>query len=341
MDTLKILGVDLAKNIFHLHGVDEKGQCVLRKRVSRGKLAETVVQLPQTVVAMEACSGAHYWARRFKKMGHEAKLIPPQYVRPYVKTNKNDYVDAEAIAEAGGRPHMRFVPIKGVAQHDIQTVHRVRERLVRQRVCLANEIRGLLQEYGIVIPQGRGQVGKHLMVILEGKNDELTSATREVFKDLLDELKGMDEKVKGYDKRIRAISRNDEVCQRIEAIEGVGPTTSTILVASVPDPTVFRNGRAFSAWLGLVPRHSGTGGKTRLGGISKRGNIYIRSLLIHGARSALLVEKNTRKGLWAKKLLERKGTQKAAVALANKTARIIWALMAKKEEYDRDYRLAA
>jgi transposase len=341
MKELKILGIDLAKNIFHLHGVDERGQCVLRKRVSRGKPAETLVRLPQTVVAMEACSGAHYWARKFVKMGHDAKLIPPQYVRPYVKTNKNDYVDAEAIAEACGRAHMRFVPIKGVAQHDIQTVHRVRERLVRQRVCLANEIRGLLQEYGIVIPQGRTQVRKHLMVILEDTENELTSGSREIFGDLLGELKVLDEQIKRYDKRVCVISRNDEVCQRIEKIEGVGPTTSTIIVASVPDPLVFKNGRAFSAWLGLVPRHSGTGGKTHLGKISKRGNIYIRSLLIHGARSALLVEKNTRKSLWARKLLERKGTQKAAVALANKTARIIWALMAKKEEYNKDYRMAA
>lgn len=341
METLKILGIDLAKNIFHLHGVNGRGGCILRKRISRGKLAETMVQLPRTLVVMEACAGAHYWARKFIQMGHDAKLIPPQYVRPYVKTNKNDYVDAEAIAEAGSRPHMRFVPIKGIAQQDVQVVHRVRERLVRQRVCLTNEIRGLLQEYGIVIPQGRSQVGKHLIGILEGENDELTSATRVVFKDLLGELKGMDEKVRGYDRRIRVMSRNDEVCQRIEKIEGVGPTTSTIIVASVPDPGVFRNGRAFSAWLGLVPRHCGTGGKNHLGGISKRGNIYIRSLLIHGARSALLVGQDTRKGRWAKKLLEKKGTQKTAVALANKTARIIWALMAKKEEYDGDYRMAA
>lgn len=341
MKSLKILGIDLAKNIFHLHGVDEKGVCVLKKRVLRRKLLETLIQVPQTLVAMEACSGASYWARQFRKMGHETKLIPPQYVRPFVKTNKNDETDAAAICEAASRCGMSEVAVKQVEHQDIQAIHRVRHRLVKQRVCLGNEIRGLIQEYGIVIPQGKSSIRKHVLLALEEADNDLSDRSRILFRELLEEMKELDERILCYDKQIRKISQDSELCQRLEKIEGVGPLTSTIFLASVPDPKVFKNGRSMSAWLGLVPRHWGTGGKNHLGKMSKRGNPYIRFLMIHGARSALLIRKETRKSRWAKSLLERKGHNKACVALANKTARIIWALMAKGTEYHKEDRLAA
>lgn len=341
MNTIKILAIDLAKNIFHLHGINEKGKCLLKKKVSRNKLAEEIAKLSKTIIAMEACAGANYWARKFIQMGHEVKIIAAQYVKPYVKTNKNDEADAQAIAEAASRAHMHFVPVKSVEQQDIQGIHRVRERLVKQRVCLVNEIRGLLQEYGLIIPQGRSNVSKHIRLFLEEADNSLSDRARVLFADLSEELSELDKKIQGYDLQLKQVSRSSEVCQRLEKIEGVGPITSTALICAVGDAKAFKNGRCFSAWLGLVPRQHSSGGKSNLGKISKRGNVYLRTLLIHGARSALISGRSTEKGRWAKGLLEKKGNNKTSVALANKTARIVWAMMARGTEYNPEYRKAA
>lgn len=341
MNTIKILAIDLAKNIFHLHGINEKGKCLLKKKVSRRKLLETIAQLQKTTIAMEACAGANYWARKFIQMGHEVKIIAAQYVKPYVKTNKNDEADAQAIAEAASRAHMHFVAVKSVEQQDIQGIHRVRERLVKQRVCLVNEIRGLLQEYGLIIPQGRSNVSKHLPVFLEEADNELSDRARVLFADLSEELSELDKKIQSYDLQLKQVSRSSEICQRLEKIEGVGPITSTAIISAVGDAKGFKNGRCFSAWLGLVPRQHSSGGKSNLGKISKRGNVYLRTLLIHGARSALIAGRSTEKGRWAKMLLEKKGNNKTSVALANKTARIVWAMMARGTEYNPEYRKAA
>lgn len=340
MNTIKILAIDLAKNIFHLHGINEKGKCLLKKKLSRSKLAETIAQLPRTIIAMEACAGANYWARKFIEMGHEVKIIPAQYVKPYVKTNKNDEADAQAIAEAASRAHMHFVPVKSVEQQDLQAIHRVRERLVKQRVCLINEIRGLLQEYGLIIPQGRRNVSKHLSLFLGDVKSGLSQRSIVLFLDLSEELNELNKKIEKYDLQIKQVSRASELCQRLEKVEGVGPITSTALMGAVSNAKAFKNGRCFSAWLGLVPRQHSSGGKSNLGKISKRGNVYLRALLIHGARSALITGRSSEKGRWAKSLLEKKGNNKTSVALANKTARILWAMMARGTEYNPEYRKA-
>jgi transposase len=284
---------------------------------------------------MEACGGSNYWAREFQKLGHEVKLMSPQFVKPYVKSNKNDRADAEAICEAVSRPNMRFVAVKQVEQQDIQSLHRVRERLVKTRTALSNEIRGLLQEYGIVLPRKIGQLVSGLPLIIESSGSQLTSMSQELLRNLLEELNAINERVLGYDKKIKSIHDAHPVCKRLSKIPGVGPITATALIASVTDPSVFRNGRELAAWLGLVPKQNSSGGKEKLLGISKRGDVYIRKLLIHGARAALywIDGKEDRRSVWARKIIEKRGMNRAAVALANKNARTIWVLMARGEEY--------
>lgn len=328
-------GIDIAKTVFQLHGVDKFGKVMLRKKCSRGELIRIVANLPPCLIGMEACGSANYWAREFQKFGHDVKLISPQFVRPYVKSNKNDMADAEAICEAVGRPSMRFVPIKTVEQQDIQGLHRIRERLIKSRTALSNEIRGLLAEYGIIIPKSLNRMRKDLPELLERTQDRLTSMSREYFGNLVKELWGLDEKVESYESKIKAIHESHAVCKRLATIPGVGPITATAVVASVADPGMFKNGRGLSAWLGLVPRQHSSGGKEMLLGISKRGNTYIRKLLIHGARSVLIrtEKKQDRRNIWAKKLKDRRGMNRAAVGLANKNARAIWVLMTKNEEY--------
>jgi transposase len=284
---------------------------------------------------MEACGSANYWAREFQKVGHEVKLISPQFVKPYVKSNKNDMADAEAICEAVGRPNMRFVGIKTVDQQDIQNVHRIRERLIKSRTALANEIRGLLSEYGVIIPQGLNRLRKILPEVLEKAGDRLTSMSRECFNGLVTELLEIDEKVFFCDKKITAIHENHPVCKRLASIPGVGPLISTAVVAAVSDPGIYRNGRGLSAWFGLVPKQYSSGGKDVLLGISKRGDPYLRKLLIHGARAVLFhsKDKRDRRSIWGNKLIERRGMNRAAVAMANKNARAIWVLMTRNEEF--------
>ncbi len=285
---------------------------------------------------MEACGGAPYWARAIGKLGHEVRLMmSPQFVKPYVKTNKNDYHDAEAVCEAVGRPTMRFVPVKTVEQQDIQAIHRIREQLIKSRTAQANQIRGLLGEYGIVIPKGLGQVRGRLPGILEDAENGLTFRARRFLFDLVERLRELDERIRAYDKEIQELFKEDERSQRIEKVEGVGPVVATAIVAAVGNGTAFQSARQMSAWLGLVPRQHSTGGRERLLGISKRGDRYIRTLLIHGARSVVrYAEKKTDpRSRWINSIKARCGTNTAAVALANKNARILWALLSKGETY--------
>jgi transposase len=335
MKEVSVLGIDLAKNVFQLHGVDQHGKVALKKKLSRGQLLAFIANLPKCLIGMEACGGAHYWAREFQKHGHEVKLIPGQFVKPYVKSNKNDAADAEAICEAVSRPNMRFASIKTEDQQDIQNLHRIRERLVRSRTALANEIRGLLQEYGIIFPQGIGKLRKELPITLAGLGDKLTSLCRDTIQDLYQELLAVDEKISKSDERISAIHRHHPVAKKLSEIPGIGPLGATALIAAVGNPKVFENGRQFSAWLGLVPKQSSSGGKERLLGISKRGDVYIRKLLVHGARSSLkwVDKKEDRLSIWAKKVIERRGMNRAAVAYANKMARIAWVVMATGKDY--------
>jgi transposase len=340
---ISVLGIDLAKSVFQLHGVDEKHQVVLRKKLSRGKLPEFIAVLSPCLIVMESCVGAHAWGRKFKELGHEVKLIAPEFVKPFVKSNKNDAVDAEAIVEAAVRPNIRFVSINTIQQQDIQLLHRARERLIRDKVSLMNQIRGLFLEYGIALPKGMSSLEKGIPITLAGaESDTLSDLGKQLFSELLSELRNTKEKLAEYDRKIEAIHKAHPVSKRLADIPGVGPLTATAILALVGDPKLFKNGRQLSAYLGLVPRQYSTGGKDRLLGISKRGDPYVRKLLIHGARAVLLWvdKKNDPKSLWLKKLVERRGINRATVALANKNARVIWVLMTKGEKYNEQQNAA-
>ena len=328
---VKRIGVDLAKNVFELYGVDESEQRVLSKTVRRGQLLATFAQLPPCLVGMEACGSAHYWAREFRKLGHEPRLMAPQFVAPYRKNDKNDRNDAAAICEAAGRPNMRFVPIKEVEQQAVLTLHRARALLVSERTALVNHIRGLLSEYGLVIAQGVAKVRAALPQILEDGDNALPALAREVFADLQERLRGCDERIGDYDRRISALARSSEPTQRLMRVEGVGPLTATALLATAGDGRQFRNARQFAAWLGLVARQRSSGGKARHGRITKRGDVYLRTLLIHGARALMrhLDGRQDRKSQWVLALKARRGFNKAAVALAAKHARLLWALLTR------------
>jgi transposase len=329
------IGLDIAKSIFHLFAVNQMGRYVKKKQLKRAQLLRYFAQLEPCVVAMQACGGANYWAREMKALGHEVKLIAPQYVKPFVKGNKNDYNDAEAIAEAAQRPTMRFVPIKCVEQQDIQNLHCQRERIKKARTALANQIRGLLAEYGVVINKGIRAVRQGLPDILEDADNGLTMRSRELFADLLEELRALDERHKHSEQHIEVSNRDNEICERLDEILGIGPITASAVYAAAGDGKNFVNGRHFSAWIGLVPGQHSTGGKPTLLGISKRGNVYLRTLFIHGARSVLqrTEGKTDRFSLWAQALLARRGHNKACVAVANKIARTAWVIMARGETY--------
>ena len=344
MTTLSsVLGIDIAKNIFQLHGVDSSGKRILKQRIEREKLSAYVANLPLSTIAMESCGGANYWARVFQRQGHTVKLVSPQFVKPFVKTNKNDANDAEAIVEAVSRPSMHFVPVKQVEQQDIQSLHRVRSRLVKNRTALINEIRGLNLEYGIAIPQGALKVKSHLRSIIDDKGNELTIASRELIQELYDELVDLEERLKKIEKKIKLICKENDQCQRLLSIPGIGELTATAIVAAVPNANEFKNGRHMAAWLGLVPRQSSSGNKQILLGISKRGDRYLRTLLIHGARAALCRCKNTNNkyGEWLAHKKESLSLNKAAVALANKNARIIWSLLKTGDEFNSNQQKGA
>lgn len=329
------MGMDVGKKTFHLFGVDEAGLAAVKKKLRRKQVLAYFANLPPCLVAMEACGGSHYWAREIAELGHEAKLISPQLVKPYVKGNKNDYNDAEGICEAAGRPNMRFVTVKSVDQQDIQGLHRIRQSLVKQRTALANQIRGLLGEYGIVIGNGISQVRRRIPEILEDGENGLTDRFRGWLAELLEGLRAVQERIKKYDQEIQQEYAANEACQRLGAIEGIGPQSATAVIATYSDGKQFRHGRQFAASMGLVPSQHTTGDKPVLLGISKRGDRYLRTLLIHGARSVIkrIEGKDDRRSRWLQALVARRGKNKAAVALANKNARIIWALLRRGECY--------
>lgn len=281
------VGLDIAKQTFQAHGVDGKGRVVLRKRLRRAEVSSFFAGVESCLIGLEASGGAHYWFRVLSRLGHTVRLIAPQFVTPYVKSQKNDANDAEAICEAVSRPSMRFVPAKKVEQQDLQCLHRVRSRLIGCRTQLVNQIRGLLAEYGIVLPQHVAQLRRHLPALLEDAGNELTISTRHLFHSLYEELVELETKISSADQRIERAFRENAECQRIGAVEGIGPVTATAVVAAISDGHAFRNGRQFAAWLGLVPRQHSSGGKTKLLGISKRGDPYLRTLLVHGARSVV------------------------------------------------------
>jgi transposase len=334
---VKVIGIDLAKRSFHVYGVDERGQRVISKTFNRTRLSEFMANLPACTVAMEACGSAHYWARQFRSHGHEVRLIAPQFVKPFVKSNKNDAIDAEAICEAAQRPTMRFVAIKSVQQQDIQAIHRMRSLVVERRTAQVNQIRGLLLEYGIEIPQGRAAVGRGLAEMLEDAANGLSDRFRAELRELAEELHHLDARVDHYDEQIEAIARSDRRVQCLMTIPGLGAKGATALVAAVgEDPRLFKNGRGLAAWLGLVPRQHSTGGRDRLLGISKRGDVYLRQLLIHGARAVLrwVERKDDPTSRWATGLKARRHANVAAVALANKIARIAYAVLTTGQPYD-------
>ncbi len=330
-----VVGIDIAKRIFHVVGMDETGHIVCRKRLSRQALMPFIATLPPVLIGIEACGGAHYWARRFREHGHEVKLMAPQFVKPYRKSNKNDTRDAEAICEAVTRPTMRFVPTKSIDQQDLQALHRVRERLMDARKALVNEVHGLMHEYGIVLPKGIAKFRQAVVDKLESAQDNLTSLSREMFGQLLKEFSALEEQLASHQAKLDTLAESHPECQRLMTIPGIGPLTATALIAAVSEVGVFHNGRQFAAWLGLVPRQLSTGGQTRLLGISKRGDRYVRMLLIHGARATLRWARvrSDRRSQWIRGLLERRGWNRTAVAVANKNARIVWALLSRGGVY--------
>lgn len=332
---VKRIGLDLAKNVFEVHGVDERGQRVMHKTLKRSQVLSFFAQLPSCLVGLEAGSGAHQWARQLRAQGHEVKLMAPQFVRPYRKSHKSDANDAIAICEAVGRPDMRFVAIKSAEQQGVLVMHRARQLAVAQRTALGNQMRGLLAEFGIVIRQGRAPLRQALPQILEDAENGLPYPARETMADLYAQLVAADERVTGYDRRIQTLAQTLPGAQRLMQVEGVGAITATAVVATVGDAKVFRNGRQMAAWLGLTPRQSGTGGKLTQGHISKRGDGYVRMLLVHGARAVLRVahRKTDAKSRWVSDLKHRAGDNKAVVALAAKQARILWVLLAREQDY--------
>lgn len=331
---LSLIGIDISKRIFHIWGVDAKGVRVLKKMVHRESLMELMAQLPRGAVVMEACGGAHHWGRKFRELGFTVKLIPPQYVKPFVKTNKNDWADAEAICEAAQRPAMRFTEVRSVDQQALQHLHRLRELAIKQATAMGNGIRGILLEYGIAIAKGKTGI-RSLVERLE-KSLELPTLVRELVTRQLSRYWALVDEVDWYDKKLKVIAMAHPVCKRLLQIPAVGPTIATAILSKVNDPASFKNGRAFASSLGIVPRQHSSGGKERLLGISKRGDKYLRKLLIHGSRSILYRAhlKHDAMSRWATELKNRRGWNRASVAVANKTARVIWHILRFESDYD-------
>ena len=333
------MGIDLAKSVFQVHGVDQHGKVIVRKRLSRAQVSKYFAQFPACLVGMEACAGAHYWARKLQAQGHTVKLMAPQFVKPYVKANKTDAADAEAICEAVSRPTMRFVPIKNVEQQAVLSLHRARQGFVRARTASANQLRGLLVEYGITLPQGISHVTNGLPAIVEDAANDLPGVFRKLLQRLGVHLRELNRQVEELEQQIDAWHRSNEKSQKLAQIPGIGPLTATALVASIGDARCFNNGRELAAWLGLVPRQHSSGGKVLLQGISKRGDAYLRTLMVHGARSVLRVaeRKTTSTDRWSTEMLARRHKNVAAVARANKNARVVWALLAHGRDYNASY----
>jgi transposase len=328
------VGIDLAKNVFQIHGVDSRGKPILRKRLRRDQVAAFFGNLPPCLVGMEACGGAHHWARRLETFGHTVKVMAPQFVKPYVKSNKTDAADAEAICEAVLRPSMRFVSIKSIEQQSVLALHRVRQGFVKARTAQANQIRGLLAEFGLVVPQGILYLPIRIPEILEDAENGLPDSMRQLISQLLEHFKVLDSRVSDAEAQIKAWHRSSESSRRLEKVPGIGPLTASALAATLGNARNFENGRQLAAWLGLVPRQHSSGGKATLLGMSKRGDAYLRTMLIHGARSVIYrTRQRADEKSWLFKLVERRNANVAAVALANKTARIVWALLAHGREF--------
>jgi transposase len=336
---LTTIGIDLAKSVFQVHGVDERGKAALRKQLKRKDVLVYFANLEACLIGMEACGSAHYWARKLTELGHTVRLMAPQFVKPYVKTNKSDRNDAEAICEAVARPNMRFVPVKSAEQQAMLSVHRGRQSFVKARTAQANQIRGLLAEFGIVIPKGISHIAQRLPDILEDGENALPGMMRELLQRLGENFKAMDQHAAHLEHQIKRGHKGNEQSLALEAIAGIGPITASAFVATLGDAKSFKNGRQVTAWLGMVPRQQGTGGKVTLGPISKRGDVYLRTLLIHGARSVVKQAelKPAQADPWLRQLIARRNKNVAAVALAAKNARVAWALLAHGRGYQRDY----
>jgi len=332
---IKTLGIDLAKNVFRVHGVDALGKTTLQRALRRRQLLLFMAQLPPCLVGMEACGGAHYWAREIAKLGHQVKLMSPRFVRPYVKSSKNDARDAEAICEAVARPSMRFVAVKSQTQQDVLALHRVRALLIRERTALMNQIRGLLAERGIVVAPGAANLRRAVADLLGAEDHRVSAILRHILVEATERLRSFEQRLADYDQQILHFARWDARTVRLMAVPGVGPLIATALIATVGDARQFKSGRQLSAWLGLVPREHSSGERKILLGISKCGDRYLRTLLIHGARSTLYyaARKHDRRSVWLTGLRERCGANIAAVALANKNARVLWALLSRNEEF--------
>jgi transposase len=329
------VGIDLGKTTFHLVALEARGKVLVRKKFSRPQLLAYTANLPHSLIGMEACAGAHFIGKALRDQGHDVRLIPAQFVKPFRKSNKSDFIDAEAIAEAVTRQNMRFVPIKTDDQLDLQALHRVRDRLVQRRTALVNQMRGFMLERGIAVSKGRASFRREVPAILEDADQNLTPRLRNLLNDLWQEWKQLQSDIERMSEQIELISDEDAACQRLRQIPGIGPLVATATVAAIGNGSAFHKGREFSAWLGLVPRQYSTGGKTNLLGISKRGNSYLRRMFIHGARAVLLRVKYDTGGLgrWVHQLESRTQRNKVIVAVANKLARITWAVLSKGVEY--------
>lgn len=329
------VGLDIAKNVFQVHGVDRRGKAVLRKRLARGKVLGFFATLPRCLIGLEACGGAHYWARELAKLGHEVRLMPPQYVKAYVKTNKHDPADAEACCEAVQRPGMRFVPTKSEVQQATLMLHRVRDLLIAQRTATISALRGHMAEFGIVAAQLQTGVRELMAAVGDVDDRRIPPLAREVLETLVVQIRELERRIADLDRRLIAMTRTDETCRSLVDVPGVGPIIATALVATVPDATTFRSGRHLAAWLGLVPRQHSSGGKERRLGLSKRGDAYLRRQLIHGARALVKVSMGRTGKLWSwiNQLRERRPFNVVVAAVANKLVRIIWAMLSRREVY--------
>lgn len=334
MEDVAVVGVDLAKSVFQVHGVDARGQVVVRRKLSRSKLLSFFAELPPCLIGMETCASANYWARELMALGHEVRLMPPQYVKPYVKRSKNDASDAEAICEAVTRPTMRFVGVKSTEQQSVLVLHRTRVILTGQRTQIGNAIRAHLAEFGIVAPVGRLGLERLLAVVADENDQRVPTSARSCLAMLIEQYRLVLAHLLENDRAIRTHSRASDLGRRLQEIPGVGPLVASALVATVPDPHTFKNGRGLSAWLGLVPRQNSSGGKERLGGITKAGDTYLRKMLFVGAMAVIrYAERHGTRRPWLAKLLTRRHPRIAAIALANKIGRIVWALMISGERY--------
>ncbi len=334
--SITVIGLDLAKSVFQVHGINAEGEVVVRRKLSRSRVLAYFNQLEPCLVGMEACATAHYWGRELRALGHNVKLMPPQFVKPYLKSQKNDMRDAEAICEAVTRPTMRFVPIKTPDQQALLALHGVRDHWVRLSTRLINTLRGYLAEFGIVAARGRMGVEAILDTLADDQDERIPDLARECLRPLASELRHVKRQILEMDRKILKAHRANSICQRLETIPGVGPVIATRVVAEVPDPKIFKSGRAFSAWVGLVPKQHSSGGRDRMGRITKTGNPELRRLLVAGAMSMIIRAKQLgfTKHPWLSRLLERKPMMVVAIAMANKIGRMIWALMVKGEKFN-------